>query len=129
MQSPSHRRSRPSRADAFAGMRFRHTWRGYQARVLAALGEHLEDRTLHVVAPPGSGKTALGLEVVRRLGYPALVLTPTVPVREQWLRRFHDAFPPAPRALVSAVSRDPMRPELLTASTYQALAQEVRNGN
>ena len=37
-----------------------------------------------MVAPPGSGKTVIGLEIVRRLGRPALVLAPTATIQAQW---------------------------------------------
>ena len=40
----------------FETMRFRHTWRPYQERVLTAVKEHLNDKRLHVVAAPGAGK-------------------------------------------------------------------------
>jgi superfamily II DNA or RNA helicase len=46
---------------------FKYSWRKYQQRVLDDLQEHLQDRHLHVVAPPGSGKTVLGLGVALRL--------------------------------------------------------------
>jgi superfamily II DNA or RNA helicase len=48
-------------------MRFKGEWRDYQAGVLEAIDNHLEDGRLHVVAAPGAGKTILGLETVRRL--------------------------------------------------------------
>jgi hypothetical protein len=49
------------RAGAFpADIRFRKPWRGYQQRVLAELEQYLDDHHLHVIAAPGSGKTALG---------------------------------------------------------------------
>ena len=40
----------------FAKMQFRYAWRSYQARILAELETHLEDRKLHIVAAPGAGK-------------------------------------------------------------------------
>jgi hypothetical protein len=104
--------------------RFRHDWRPYQARILAALDEHLDDHRLHVIAPPGSGKTVLGLEVVRRRAAPALVLAPTTTVREQWLQRFRDDF--VGSELV-AVSRDPGRPADITVCTYQALHSRCKD--
>ena len=76
----------------FAEARFRHAWRPYQARILQTLDRHLHDDHLHVVAPPGSGKTVLGLEALRRLGRPALVLAPTLTIREQWITRLRDDF-------------------------------------
>ena len=48
-------------------VRFRFTWRPYQQRVLDELAAHLDDERLHVITPPGSGKTVLGLEAARRL--------------------------------------------------------------
>jgi len=59
-------------------MAFRKNWRTYQARLLARLDFYLEDRRLHIVAAPGSGKTIFGLEVVRRLNQPTLILAHTV---------------------------------------------------
>jgi superfamily II DNA or RNA helicase len=43
------------------GIQFKYKWRKYQQRVLEELQEHLTDEHLHVIAPPGSGKTVLGL--------------------------------------------------------------------
>ncbi|OZC01666.1 DEAD/DEAH box helicase family protein [Rubricoccus marinus] len=78
--------------DPFASARFSGRWRPYQARVLAELDAHLEDERVHVVAPPGSGKTLVGLEAVVRMGRPALVLAPTLALREQWLDRFREHY-------------------------------------
>ncbi|HBL78524.1 MAG TPA: hypothetical protein DDZ79_00505, partial [Aequorivita sp.] len=46
---------------------FKFNWRSYQARFLEDFQVYLEDNHLHVVAPPGSGKTVLGLEMMRRI--------------------------------------------------------------
>ena len=73
-------------------VQFRHTWRPYQARVLAELDTHLDDNHFHLIAAPGSGKTVVGLEALRRVNKPALVFVPTVAIRDQWLRRFLDCF-------------------------------------
>ena len=51
-----------------AAMRFSGSWRDYQQRVLDEFGELAADGRVHVVAAPGSGKTVLGLELVRRIG-------------------------------------------------------------
>jgi superfamily II DNA or RNA helicase len=106
--------------------RFRHTWRPYQARVLAELDAHLQDHHFHLVAAPGSGKTVVGLEALRRVGKPALVFAPTVAIRDQWIRRFLDSFwneaqPP------DWLSTDPARPRLLTVATYQSLTHFENN--
>jgi superfamily II DNA or RNA helicase len=72
------------------------------------------------VAAPGSGKTILGLELMRRFGRPALVLAPTRTIRDQWSARlvpFFLAEAPAP----GEVSHQLEAPATLTAATYQAL--------
>lgn len=102
-------------------MRFRKTWRQYQARILDRLPVYLSDHRLHLVAAPGSGKTVLGLEIVRRLDRPALVLAPTITIRDQWVDRLIRSFLEEGPAVPPWVSVDLNRPGLLTVSTYQAL--------
>ncbi|MEZ5079623.1 MAG: DEAD/DEAH box helicase family protein [Thermoleophilia bacterium] len=72
---------------AFDGLRFDGAWRHYQQLALDAFERDRTEgsRHTHVVAPPGSGKTLMGLEVVRRLGVPALVLAPNTAVQAQWI--------------------------------------------
>ncbi|MFV0414551.1 MAG: DEAD/DEAH box helicase family protein [Oscillospiraceae bacterium] len=62
----------------FEGIVFKGEFRPYQQQVLGSLAAHRQDGRVHIVAPPGSGKTVLGLELIRRLGGPALILSPTV---------------------------------------------------
>ncbi len=114
----------PDPADAVGSladrMRFRGRWRDYQQRVLDDLDALLADERLHVVAAPGSGKTVLGLEITRRLGRPAIILSPTRTIRDQWSARLEELFleqPAAPGSISDQLD------ELgdLTAVTYQAL--------
>ncbi|MEO1220002.1 MAG: DEAD/DEAH box helicase family protein [Pseudomonadota bacterium] len=104
----------------FDQMHFTGTWRDYQARVLEEMDQHLGDDRLHVVAAPGAGKTVLGLEIVRRLGRPALVFAPSLAIRDQWQSRLVPLFMEAPPAR-DAVSNDLSQPASLTLSTYQSL--------
>src|SRR5688572_21665527 len=108
-------------------VQFRHTWRPYQARVLAELDAHLDDNHFHLVAAPGSGKTVVGLEALRRVNKPALVFAPTVAIRDQWIRRFLDCFWNEAQ-LPDWLSTDASRPRLLTLSTYQSLTYYEKNG-
>jgi superfamily II DNA or RNA helicase len=108
--------------DAFVSdFAFRLRWRPYQARVLECFDRHIADRHFHVAAAPGAGKTVLGLEAVRRLRRPALVLAPTTAIRDQWLQRLREAFldPDAPAP--DWVSTDLESPAALTLATYQGL--------
>jgi superfamily II DNA or RNA helicase len=73
-------------------MRFKGAWRDYQARVPAEMDGHLSDARLHIVAAPGSGKTILGLELMRRIGRPAVILAPSLTIRNQWRERLFPLF-------------------------------------
>lgn len=99
---------------------FKFPWRSYQQRVLDELEEHLSDNHLHVVAPPGSGKTILGLEVMRRLNKPALILTPSLAIRNQWIDRFRALFLDS-ETIPDWISTDIRNPGFLTVTTYQGL--------
>ncbi len=109
----------------FQTLTFKHTWRPYQARVLDAIDHHLKDQRLHIVAAPGAGKTTLGLEVFRKLGRKALVLSPTRTIRDQWLRRLDDFGDFDDPVRLPWVSRDLSQPSVITSITYQALHAQL----
>ncbi|MCL1983734.1 MAG: toxic anion resistance protein [Clostridiales bacterium] len=108
----------------FSGCKFKYQFRDYQARALGEIPKYLEnDGKIHVVAAPGAGKTALGLQIMIEFGAPALVLAPTVALREQWLDRFETDFAES-IDLTGKVSDELNNPKLLTVTTYQALYAE-----
>jgi len=104
-----------------ANIQFRKPWRSYQQRVLTELQQHLDDNHLHIIAAPGSGKTVLGLEVMRRLNRPALILSPTVAIQDQWVDRFVGLFMDPHNGTPDWISKDIRNPRIITASTYQGL--------
>lgn len=96
--------------------RFDGTLRSYQADALDRVDVDAGG-PVHLVAPPGSGKTLLGLLLAVRRGRRTVVFAPTTAIRAQWVV--------AARALAhddTAVSDDPTRPAAVTALTYQALS-------
>lgn len=103
-------------AHPLSSWRFRGPLRTYQAEVLERI-EVGSDEKMHVVAPPGSGKTLLGLLLAAREGHRTLVLTPTLTIRQQWLREARKLAPED-----DAVSDDPRRLGDLTVLTYQLLS-------
>jgi len=108
--------------DSFpAHVEFQRPWRSYQQRVLSELAAHLDDNHLHIIAAPGSGKTVLGLEVVRRLNRPTLILSPTVAIRDQWVDRFIQMFTGERDGTPHWISKNIRDPRFLTVSTYQSL--------
>ncbi len=106
---------------AIPAYRFAGTWRGYQQRLLDELHRHLDDRKLHVVAAPGAGKTVIGLEVMRLLDRPALILSPTLGIREQWLARLRAMFVSDDPAWLEGAGTALAAPGWLTSSTYQSV--------
>ncbi|MBR4881972.1 MAG: DEAD/DEAH box helicase family protein, partial [Clostridia bacterium] len=69
----------------------------------------------------GSGKTILGLELVRLLGKPALVMSPSVTIRQHWGERFAESYLHDDEKGEDYISYDLTRPKLITSITYQAL--------
>ena len=107
-------------------IKFKYDWRKYQQRVLDELEDHLEDNHLHIIAPPGSGKTILGLEVALRLNKPTLVFAPTIAIRNQWIQRFCELFLQVEQT-PDWISRDIKNPKFLTVVTYQSLHAACTN--
>ncbi len=105
----------------FDRVRFHGEFRDYQKNVLDNLNRHMTNNKVHIVAAPGSGKTILGLEIIRRLGNAALVLSPSVTIRQQWGERFATKFLPNGERLEDYFSYDLKKPASITSVTYQAL--------
>lgn len=102
-------------------LRFKGTWRTYQQRVLDQYEFYNQDNKIHIVASPGSGKTTLGIELIKRIGRPALILVPSITIREQWVERITDAFLINELEHKKYLSQDLQNPKLITVATYQAL--------
>jgi superfamily II DNA or RNA helicase len=117
-------------ASPFPDLRFQGQLRPSQRDVVEIARRKLNagHRRLHIVAPPGSGKTVLGLylwaEIIRA---PALVLSPNSAIQAQWASRV-ELFG-GPTLAGTAVSTDPESPGLLTSLTYQAVTLPRRGGD
>jgi len=105
----------------FSPFKFAWTFRDYQQKVLDQCTQYMADKRVHIVAAPGSGKTILGLELIRRFNAPALVLSPSVTIRQQWGERFAEGFMADPARVDEVVSYTLKAPKLITSVTYQAL--------
>ncbi|MGB0814104.1 MAG: DEAD/DEAH box helicase family protein, partial [Poseidonia sp.] len=112
----------------FGNIRFGGTLRPSQVAAVSVIKPQLDagEKRLHIVAPPGSGKTVLGLyvwaDMVRK---PALVLSPNSAIQAQWAART-DLFDLDGKE--DQVSIDPERPGLLTSLTYQSVTMPKRGG-
>ncbi|OAB80167.1 DEAD/DEAH box helicase family protein [Cochleicola gelatinilyticus] len=104
---------------------FKYTWRSYQQQFLNNYQQYIEDDYLHVIAPPGSGKTVLGLEMIKRVDQKTLVLSPTLTIRNQWHDRMLECFVEDEASV--AISYDVKAPAMVTFSTYQSLHSFYKN--
>ena len=118
-------------AASFPNIRFQGQLRPSQAEVVAIESEQLNrgQPRLHIVAPPGSGKTVLGLflwaECVQK---PALVLSPNSAIQAQWAARTSlFRAENATENISELVSTSPKFPGLLTSLTYQSVTLPSRN--
>ncbi|MBZ1353475.1 DEAD/DEAH box helicase family protein [Streptococcus sp. LPB0406] len=102
------------------GLKFNGTWRNYQKQVLDNFQEYQADGHVHLVAAPGSGKTTIGIELIARFDKPALVLVPTVTIREQWVDRIRQAFLEDEDQVTNLVSQNLKDMKQITIATYQA---------
>ena len=116
----------------FPDIQFNGELRPSQADVVKIARQQLEagERKLHIVAPPGSGKTVTGLylwaEIIKQ---PTLVLCPNSAIQSQWAART-DLFSSNGTPLRKHwVSTDPEYPGHLTSLTYQSVTLPSRDDN
>ena len=116
-----------SHSTSFPNINFTGQLRPSQSEVVSIAQRQLDSgsRRLHVVAPPGSGKTVLGLylwaEIIKR---PCLVLSPNSAIQSQWAARV-DLFESSLSGN-QLVSTDPLNPAWLTSLTYQSVTMPAR---
>ena len=102
-------------------IKFKYTWRPYQAKVLKEVDKYIADKKINIVAAPGSGKTVLGLELARRLGKAVLILSPTVTIKNQWIDRFVTLFMPEGSKKPEWISDNVYGLSYFNSITYQGL--------
>jgi hypothetical protein len=113
----------------FGKIGFSGTLRPSQEAAKSVIHDQLKEGAdqLYIVAPPGSGKTILGLyvwaDMVRK---PALVLSPNSAIQAQWLART-SLFELDGNE--KQLSLDPKKPGLLTSLTYQSLTMVRSKGD
>lgn len=86
--------------------------------ILSQFDARPTNRKFHIVPPPGSGKTIVGLELIRRFNCPAVVFAPTTTIQEQWKDKV-GMFTEDISKIASLTSLDPGRQAPINIFTYQ----------
>ena len=112
--------------ERLSGLHFRHPFRKYQRQILDQVETSDDtDGKYHIVAPPGSGKTIVGLELIRRFGEPAVVFAPTATIQQQWCEEV--GLFTEEKLAPDVVSRNPGRPAPINVFTYQLISTSARS--
>ena len=107
-------------------IKFKYPFRDYQQDTLTMLDKYIHDKKLHIVAAPGAGKTILALELLLRIGKKALILVPTIAIKEQWIERLTKDFINGDKN--DLISSELENSKIITIDTYQALYSLKRKG-
>ena len=113
----------------FGAIGFSGTLRPSQEAAKSVIQSQLNEGAdrLYIVAPPGSGKTILGLYVwADMIRKPALVLSPNSAIQAQWLSRT-SLFDMDGKE--DQLTLDPRNPGFLTSLTYQSLTMVRSKGD
>lgn len=75
-------------------MKFQKEHYPYQKEILSVFEAEQKkwEKKIHIVAPPGSGKTIIGCEIMCRIGAPALILVPNLTLLGQWQDKLEKLF-------------------------------------
>jgi len=82
-----------------------------------------------IVAPPGSGKTIIGLKIIEQKQQPALILTHRKQIAEQWIDRIETFFG-IPKREIGKIGQGKMKiGKKVTVALIQTLAKKLSNEN
>lgn len=117
--------------DLFSRLHFGHPLRKYQTEILDIVNEKVGQgrREVHIVAPPGAGKTIIGLQMVLNFKKPSLILTPNTTIQSQWSQKLNLFVPEEmkgfdPADIIGTHEAKPLKP--ITVLTYQVLSTPGR---
>lgn len=82
-----------------------------------------------IVAPPGSGKTIVGLKIIEQKQQPALIITHRKQIAEQWISRI-EAFFGIPKREIGKIGQGKMKiGKHITVALIQTLAKKLADEN
>jgi superfamily II DNA or RNA helicase len=101
---------------------FRQPFRKYQRMILEQIVVQQKDHKYHLVAPPGAGKTIIGLELIRQFDQPAVVFAPTTTIQAQWYEKVGMFLDPAQADVSQFASMEADRHASINIFTYQLIS-------
>lgn len=108
-------------------LRFQFPLRRYQQEIVELIKIKVErgEKELHIVAPPGAGKTIIGLHIVSQFKCPSIIISPNTTIQAQWGQKAKLFLPPElePFGLDDIIGNHedkPLKP--ITLLTYQVLS-------
>jgi superfamily II DNA or RNA helicase len=107
-----------------ASLHFQYPFRLYQQQIIDRVDvvNHTDSR-FHIIAPPGSGKTVVGIELLRRIGEPTVVFAPNTTIQLQWRKQVELFLSSDNKHLLdSIVSLDPHNLKAINIFTYQLIS-------
>jgi len=113
------------------GLNFRFPLRKYQQEIIELTKLKFErgERRVHIVAPPGAGKTIIGLQLAGQLQHNTLIISPTTTIQAQWGEKLdlflpENALSKSTEHLIGTHENLPLKP--ITLLTYQVLSTPAR---
>lgn len=105
-------------------MRFNSILYPYQKEILNVFEDERVhgEKKIHIVAPPGSGKTIVGLEMICRIDEPTLILVPNLTLQEQWKDKLEKLFLEENESILELVSTSISDIKKINIITYQSLS-------
>lgn len=105
-----------------ASFNFRATLRSYQIPALEAVNKK---EMGVIVAPPGAGKTVIGLKVIADKQQPSLIVVHRKQLMDQWIERI-EAFLGIPQQEIGKIGKGKSKiGKHITIATIQSLAKEI----
>lgn len=116
---------------ALSRLNFKYDLRRYQKEIIEIVNRKIRSgkKEVHIVAPPGAGKTIIGLQIVSHLKAPSLILSPNTTIQAQWSQKISHFLPETgepldPASVIGTHEDRPLKP--ITVLTYQVLSTPGR---
>lgn len=113
-------------------MKFKWNFYHYQNQIFEVFKKELKrwDNKIHIVAPPWSGKTIVGIEILRELflekKWITLILVPNTVLQKQWKDKINKFFVEENEQIDELVSFSMEKISKINILTYQAISQQNR---